>query len=481
MLLPLLLACTHRPTAPPTPAPIEVVTAGFVDAHGHPAGLGRSLTQLQLRDLPSLQATLAAVSTASETGEGWLLGRGWDQNDWPDHDGFPTAAQLDASVSERPVALRRVDGHATWLNTAGLAAAGITAETPDPEGGRIIRGPDGAPSGVLVDAAAGLIPAQPEPSLTERRRQLILGLDAIAAVGLTGVHDMGVGDAGLAAYEALDAEGVLKVRIFAYLSPDAAAVERLVANGPWCGTRLCVVGVKAYADGALGSRGALLGEAYTDEPSHSGLQIMPTTELESLAIRLLGARAQLAVHAIGDEGVHQVLDAFAAARAAVPEAAGVPLRVEHFQVARPEDVARLVPLNVVASMQPTHATSDMPWAADRLGEARIGWAYAWRDVLDAGAILAFGSDFPVEEVSPAFGFWAATTRTDRDGQPEGGWMPEQRLTFEEATHGFTGATWDALGRSAPEGDATAWVVEEDGWRRPVRTVVGGEVIWQAAD
>ena len=249
-LLSLLLACTgpalDPPAAPPRPSSGEArVTAGFVDAHAHPASLGRHLTQLRLNDLPTLAATLAAVQAAAPTGEGWLRGRGWDQNDWTDHSGWPTAAALDAVVADRPVALRRVDGHATWLNTAGLQAAGITAETPDPEGGRILRDAAGAPTGVLIDAAVDLLPPAPPPSPEERRRQLEHALEVIAATGLTGVHDMGVSDATLATYTALDEAGTLELRIFAYLDPTAAAVDRLATEGPWCGRRLCVVGVKA--------------------------------------------------------------------------------------------------------------------------------------------------------------------------------------------------------------------------------------------
>jgi len=426
------------------------------------------------------------VAARAALGEGWLLGRGWDQNDWADHSGFPTASHLDAHTGERPTALSRVDGHALWLNSAGLEAAGITAQTPDPPGGRILRDEAGAPTGVLVDAAIGLL-SLPDATLAERRAELERGLAAIAASGLTGVHAMGVSDLSLEAYEALDNEGALEVRIFAYLGPNTTAADRLRTEGPWCGTRLCVVGIKRFADGALGSRGALLSDDYSDEPGHRGLSLTSTEDLANEATALLRVGAQLAVHAIGDEGVHQTLDAFEAARAAVPEAADLPLRLEHAQVVRPEDVARLAPLNVVASMQPTHATSDMPWAPERLGPDRVPWSYSWRRVLDAGAVLAFGSDFPVEEVSPSYGLWSATTRTDLDGHPEGGWTPDQRLDLDEATHAFTAGTWAALGgdaadRAMPTDDATHWVgeVRDAGtWWTATETIVAGETIWSA--
>jgi predicted amidohydrolase YtcJ len=476
--------------APPATTPGTVwVAPGLVDAHAHPQGLGRHLSWLRLNDIPTKAATLEAIAQAASEGEGWLVGRGWDHTDWPDHDGsWPTAAQLDAITGDRPVALRRVDGHSTWVNSAALAAAGITAQTKDPEGGRILRDPAGEPSGILVDEAIALLPKQPEPSDAELRRQLEQALAAIAATGLTGVHDMGTSDRTLALYEALGQEGKLPVRIFAYLDPDAEAVARLKADGPWCGPRHCVVGVKWYADGSLGSRGALLSQDYADEPGHRGLGITDVDTLTREATALLQARAQLAVHAIGDEGVHGVVEAFAAARAAVPEAADVPLRLEHAQVVRPEDVARLEDLNIVASMQPTHATSDMPWAEARLGPDRVGWSYAWRDMLDAGALLTFGSDFPVEQVSPSYGLWSATTRSDLEGQPAGGWRMDQALSIEEAAAAFSAASYAALppdirARVDASGDRTTLVAEARAggtWWTATETVVAGTPVWTAS-
>jgi len=491
------------PTATPdpvaTPAPqseavgVRWVAPGLVDAHAHPQSLGRHLGQLRLNGLPTRAATLAAVAAAAPADDGWVRGRGWDHTDWTDHDGgFPSAADLDTLFPDRPVALRRVGGHATWVNTAALAAAGITADTPDPEGGRILRDPTGEATGVLIDAAGDLLPKAPSPSPETLRQQLALGLEVMASTGLTGAHDMGVSDATLSLYEQMDAEGALRLRIFAYLNPDAEAVARLKAEGPWCGRRLCVVGVKMYADGALGSRGALLSAPYADEDGHVGLAINDPAVLEAEATALLRAGAQLAVHAIGDAGIHGVLDAFEAARAAVPAAAAVPLRVEHLQVVRPEDLARLAPLNVVASMQPTHATSDMPWVAARLGADRVPWSYAWQDVRASGALLVFGSDFPVEEVSPSYGLWAATTRTDLAGQPAGGWRPDQALSLPDAVRAFSTDTLAALPPSVraqadSSGDHTTLVAAAgpegrggDGlWWGAVETVVGGQPVWAA--
>ena len=496
-----LLACTSDPVAPgpdrvvhgvgvvegrvvslEDPGPGIRVTPGLVDAHAHPAGLGRKLAELDLSGTASLGEVKTLVARAATEGEGWLSGRGWDQNDWEDHDGWPTAADLDHT--DRPVALRRVDGHALWVNSAGLAAAGITAETPDPDGGRVLRDDEGAPTGVLIDTAVGLVDL-PRPGVEEQRRRLVQALDHIAAAGLVGVHDMGVSDQTLALYEELAAQGQLPIRIWAYLDPGAEAVERLKAEGPWAVGRLEVVGVKMYADGALGSRGALLSADYSDEPGTRGLGIQSTAALTTMGSELLAARAQLAVHAIGDQGVTNVLDAFEQARAAQPGAADVPLRVEHLQVVRPQDLARMKDLNAVASMQPTHATSDGPWAEDRLGPDRIGWSYAWRDVLDSGVVLAFGSDFPVEEVSPRYGLWSATTRADLGGGE--GWRMDQALSLDEAVRAFSVGSYEALGRDGGAlevgavADFCVWQVDERfgrTWLEPIEVVVEGQTVWQ---
>jgi len=498
-LLLLASGCSETPsTADPAPWGVTVegdrivaigdpgegllVTPGLIDAHAHPAGLGRKLAELDLSGTTSLADVQTRVAQAATEGEGWLSGRGWDQNDWEDHEGWPGAELLDRT--SRPVALRRVDGHALWLNTAGLEAAGITAETPDPPGGRILRHDSGAPTGVLIDTAVGLVEL-PRPSDAENRRRLVEALDHIAATGLVGVHDMGVSDATLAHYTELAEAGELPIRIFAYLDPGAEAVARLKSEGPWQVGLLRVVGVKMYADGALGSRGALLSADYHDEPGHRGLQINARDDLAAMATELLQADAQLAVHAIGDQGVKNVLDAFEQARAAAPTA-DVPLRVEHFQVARPEDLARMTALNAVASMQPTHATSDGPWAEERLGPERIDWSYAWRDVLDAGVVLAFGSDFPVEEVSPQYGLWSATTRAELGGGA--GWRMDQALSLDEAVTAFSQSTYAALGEEGgvfevgAVADFSVWRVEDRHdkvWLEPLATVVAGETVWSS--
>lgn len=464
--------------APTLEAPL--VTAGFVDAHAHPYGLGRLADRLVLTELPTYAATLAAFDDAP--GEGWILGRGWDQNDWSDapEGGWPLAVDLDAHTGERPAAVRRVDGHAVWLNTAALRAAGIDANTPDPEGGRLVRDAEGVPTGVLIDTAMDLVPAAPEPR-DDVRRWLLGAAEQLTSAGLTGVHAMGVSDGVLDVYEELARTGELDLRVWIYVEPESRAHQRLVAHGPWSTGRVSVMGVKAFADGALGSRGALLTDPYSDEPEHRGAAIHAPAQIQHWATELLAVDASMAVHAIGDAAVHDTLDAFAAALAVRPEAAR-PLRVEHAQLVRPEDRPRFAELGVVTSMQPTHATSDMPWAEDRVGSERIDWAYSWRTLRDSGALLAFGSDLPVESHRPALGMWSAVHRTDRSGHPPGGWHPEERLTRDEAVEAFTtgaaravGSTGGSLSVGAPA-DLSLWTVAEDGLWEPLGVVIEGEAL-----
>lgn len=464
------------PAGSPAPLVADHVTAGFVDAHGHPDGLGRTLAELDLVGVPTYAATLERARGAA-AGDGWLRGRGWDQNDWsdPPEGGWPLATDLEAAVPGRPAALRRVDGHAVWLNQTALAAAGITAATPDPDGGRLIRDASGAPTGVLVDNAMDLVKLPPYTGV-EQQQHLDTGLAALQSVGLVGVHAMGLDDAAIARLEAHS--GDLPIRVWAYADPGTAAAERLMTSGPWAAGRLRVVGIKAYGDGALGSRGAWLRADYADEPGHRGTPITPPAELERMAVRLASTNASFAVHAIGDAGVGAVLDAFEAADRAHPGNTGTQ-RVEHAQVVAPDDRARMKAVGAIASMQPTHATSDMPWAPDRLGPDRVAWAYTWRTLLDLGIPLAFGSDHPVESPDPGLGLWAATRRTDLQGNPPGGWTSGEAVALHEAIDGFTRGTWVAVGESAPplevrgSPDLTLWDEDEAGRWRAIAVVIEG--------
>lgn len=424
----------------------RAVTPGLIDAHSHLAGLGAALAQVDLVGTGSFAEVVARVAAAADEqpAGSWVRGRGWDQNDWAEK-AFPTHLELTAAVPDHPVWLTRVDGHAALLNAAALAALGIDAATADPPGGRLLRDAAGTPTGVLVDnamdLAAGRIAA---PPATEQDRRLAAAAAHAVARGLTTVTDMGVDEATIAAYRRLHAAGRLPLRAALFLTDSEPVLADWMARGPEVDPagRLTVRGVKLYADGALGSRGAALVEPYADDEGNLGLLTASGDHLREVTARALDAGFQVGIHAIGDRGTLVALDAIEEALAAGSPTAGSPtadprLRIEHFQVARLQDVERLARLGVIASMQPTHATSDMPWAGDRVGEQRLAGAYAWRKVLDAGGRLALGSDFPVERVDPLLGLYAAVTRQDLDGAPAGGWLPGERLDRDEALRGFT--------------------------------------------
>jgi predicted amidohydrolase YtcJ len=419
----------------------RAVTPGLIDAHSHLAGLGRALDEVDLVGTGSYREVVARVAaTAAERPAGtWVTGRGWDQNDWPERS-FPHHAELSRAVPDHPVWLTRIDGHAALLNARALAALGVDAVTADPPGGRILRDGEGRPSGVLVDRAMDVGGGRaPDPSPEERRRRLRSAAAHAVARGLTTVTDMGVDAADLATYQALHEAGELPLRAALFLTDDADLLADWFARGPRLDARgrLLVRGVKLYADGALGSRGAALVEPYSDDPGNLGLLTASQDHLQEVTGRALAAGFQVGIHAIGDRGNLVALDALEAALAARAGEGDPRLRIEHAQVMRPADVGRLARLGVIASMQPTHATSDMPWAGERVGERRLAGAYAWRQVLAAGGRLALGSDFPVERADPLLGLHAAVTRQDLAGQPPGGWLAGERLSRDEALRGFT--------------------------------------------
>jgi predicted amidohydrolase YtcJ len=419
----------------------RTVTPGLVDGHAHLYGLGIAMEGLALGGAANEEAAVALAAEAAVVlppGE-WLTGRDWDQNRWP-RSALPTRASLDRAVSDRPVALRRVDGHALWVNSKAMALAGITAETRDPPGGNIVRDGSGAPTGVLVDTAMRLVErVMPEVSDEARARRIRKAAAVAVAAGLTGVHEMGIDPATVAVYRRLAAAGELPLRVYAFLSYDPAMIDNLserdrVLEQP--GSRFTARGIKLYVDGALGSRGAALFAPYDDEPGNVGLVITDAAELGRMVEQAAGSGWQLGVHAIGDRANRIALDAFARVIQAQP-GKDLRFRVEHAQVVAPADIPRFGALGVLASMQPTHATSDMPWAEQRVGAQRIRGAYAWRQILAAGGRIVGGSDFPVEDVPPRLGLYAAVTRQDASGQPPGGWYPEERLTLEEAVRIFT--------------------------------------------
>jgi predicted amidohydrolase YtcJ len=415
---------------------------GLIDSHGHLMGLGLALRQLDLSAATSLadaQARIGAYARAN-TSQSWIVGGQWNQVNWfpPGQARFPTNAELDAAVADRPVWLQRVDGHAGWANSAAMKAAGITRATKDPPGGRILRDAAGNPSGVFIDAATALIEkVVPPPSAGEREKALEAALKHLASVGLTGLHDMGVSAEDWALYRSFGDEGRLTARITGYAAGMAAmeAISPLKPT-PWLyADRLRLQGIKIYADGALGSRGAWLLKPYSDEPATRGLQFLDDTKMKNLFSRANFLGYQVAVHAIGDAANRQALDSFAEIRNTYGDK--FRNRIEHAQVIDPVDIPRFAELHIIASVQPTHATSDKAMAEDRLGAARLEGAYAWQRLLKAGVQLALGSDTPVEPANPFFGVHAAVTRQSRDNQPPGGWRADQALSLQQAFAGFT--------------------------------------------
>ena len=470
---------------------------GLADAHGHVLGLGLALRSVDLRgarDEHECVTRIAERARASPPGA-WVWARGWDQTRWPSQR-FPTNAELSSAVPDHPVLALRIDGHAAWANASALASARITRDTADPAGGRIVRGPDGAPTGILVDNAQDLVQASVPPLPDDVVEHAILdALGQLAALGITSVHDAGVDERALAVYRRLAERGALPIHVYAMLDGQQPMPRLRAQMDAWRATptvgRLTVRAVKLYADGALGSRGALLFQPYSDDPANSGLAVTPAADLRDRILEIAGAGYQPAVHAIGDRAVHEVLEDFLSASSLARD---LRPRVEHLQIIDERDVLTLVASHAVASMQPTHATSDGPWAEERLGHGteRQRGAYAWRTVIDAGAPIACGSDFPVEEPDPFAGIRSAVLRT-WPGGPAGGWMPEQRMTLDEALRCFTtgpayaehaegergriaeGALADAAVLSI---DPVAQGVEGLDRSKLVATVVEGRVVWR---
>jgi len=416
---------------------------GLIDAHGHVMELGFNQAQADLTGTPSLAAALDVVKAfaARDTQSAWIRGAGWNQAIWK-LGRFPTARELDAVTGARPAWLERVDGHAGWANSAALKAAGIERTTPDPPGGRIERDAQGNPSGVFVDGAMGLVHDRiPAPTDAEAKRALDAALARMASIGMTGVGDAGIDARTFALYKAYADAHKLTTRIYAMIRGTDHDFDELSRTGPLIGYGddfLTVRAVKLYADGALGSRGAALLAPYSDDAKNSGLLFHTPAELTAMVAKALAKGYQVCIHAIGDRANREVLDAFAAAYAKVGSGEKLRNRVEHAQVVSPDDdIPRFVRLNLIASMQPTHATSDKNMAEDRIGAERLKGAYAWRTFLAQGTRIAGGSDFPVESPNPFFGLHAAVTRQDHDDKPEGGWRPQQKMTLIEALRAFT--------------------------------------------
>ncbi len=413
---------------------------GLIDAHGHVMGYGLGLLRV---DLVGTSTETEAAQRVLEFAEAnpdveWIQGRGWNQVLW-DSNEFPTAASLDAVVSDRPVWLSRVDGHAAWANTMAMELAGIDRDTEDPVGGQIIRDENGDATGVFVDTAERYIEEIiPRTTFNEQKAALTAAMNALAAYGITGVHDAGIGSSTVRAYKELVAEGPLPIRIYAMLAASDPLYQDRLAEGFFKSddSTLAIESVKVVADGALGSRGAALIEDYSDDAGNRGLLRHNDERLEFLMRAAMNAGFQVNTHAIGDHANMKVLDNYEQLINETNTRARRH-RVEHAQILRFEDILRFAELGVVPSMQATHATSDKNMAVNRIGMVRIQGAYAWRKLLETGARIANGSDFPVEHPNPFYGLHASVTRQDQRNEPEGGWYPEENMTLIEAFASFT--------------------------------------------
>lgn len=460
----------------------RTLTTGLIDAHGHVLSYGQSLLRV---DLVGTTTEAEAAQRVIEFAEGnteleWVMGRGWNQVLW-DSNAFPTAATLDAVLADKPIWLSRVDGHAGWANSRAMEIAGITKDTQDPDGGQILRDAEGNPTGVFVDNAMRLVRESiPPATLEEQKFALMTAMNSLATYGLTSVHDAGVGSSTVAAYKQLLKDGPLPIRVNVMLAAtDPFYTERL-AEGHFRDDddTFTINSVKIAADGALGSRGAAMIDDYSDFPGHKGLILHSEERMQYFMRAAMNAGFQVNTHAIGDAANKLVLDSY---ELLIAETGSTDLRhrVEHAQILRYEDIVRFAELGVIPSMQATHATSDKNMAVDRIGDVRIQGAYAWRKLMDAGALIANGSDFPVESPNPFFGLHASITRQDKNDDPVGGWYPEERMTPEEAFASFTldaaysGFQEGLLGSLEPGKKADFIVLDRDIFAIP------NEQLWQA--
>ncbi|MEE3301093.1 MAG: amidohydrolase [Pseudomonadota bacterium] len=418
----------------------QTLLPGLIDAHGHILSYGRLLLQVDLGG--SLSETEAAQRVADFYSNNeeleWIQGRGWNQVLWESNE-FPGADSLDLVVSDKPVWLRRIDGHAGWANTKAMELAGVTRESEDPNGGQIIRDENGYPTGVFIDTAMNYIASQIPTSTTEElKNALSMAMNRLASYGLTAVHDAGVSSQTIAAYKQLAEEGPLPIRVNVMLAAsDPLFLDRL-EEGYFRSDddTLTINSVKIVGDGALGSRGAALIEDYSDDSGNRGLLRYNDERLEYLMRVAMNGGFQVNTHAIGDNANMKVLDNYERLISET-DSRNLRHRIEHAQILRYEDILRFAKLGVIPSMQATHATSDKNMAQDRIGEVRIQGAYAWRKLMQADTLIANGSDFPVESPDPFWGLHASVTRQDQSNEPPGGWLPDERMSLEEAFASFT--------------------------------------------
>lgn len=473
----------------------KTVLPGLTDAHGHVYGLGILKSNVDLAGSPSLAHAVSKIEAYASANANmkWITGRGWNQVLWPVKE-FPSAKDIDAVVSDRPVWLRRIDGHAGWANSKTLQLAGITDDTADPVGGKILRDDNGHATGVLIDRAMDLVSAKiPEPDRPAVRDAIILAANALLAEGITSVHDAGINLMNAEVYLSLADSDQLDLRIYAMIGGAGEVLDSIGKPIKKYGNdRLDIASVKLYSDGALGSRGAAMIEPYSDDVENRGLPFWTQQQLDEKTLKANRMGFQVGIHAIGDLGNRMALNAFENAQGG--KSSPLRNRVEHAQIITLQDIPRFAELGVIASMQATHATSDMNMAEDRIGADRLLGGYAWRRLLDSGAVIANGSDFPVELSNPFHGLYAAVTRQSRGGEPDGGWIADQALTRAEALHSFTLAAAyaanqdDRLGSLEPGKWADFIIIDRDYFKIPsseiddiqvLQTWVGGKLMFDA--
>ncbi len=475
------------------------ILPGIIDAHTHLINLGESLVRLNLKDIPTEKEIIERVKqrAASAAPGEWILGWGWDEGKWASN--YPTNQALSAATPNNPVFLVGLHTFAAWANQRALELAGVKKDTKDPENGKILRDErTGEPTGILLNHAQELVSKHiPPMTLVQAKRAMQLAARECVRNGLTSVHEAKVTPLMVQAFRELVSEGHMPLRVYAMLDgADKSLVEEWLNRGPAIDPhhQFTIRSFKLFADGALGSRGAALLESYSDAPQTKGLMTTPESDIFNLTHRALQAGFQVCTHAIGDAANRSTLNAYEQAEKAVPDAHDPRLRIEHAQVLAPEDIPRFAKLGVIASMQPTHATSDMPWAEKRLGPERVKYAYAWRSVKDSGAHLPLSSDFPGETLNPFYGIYAAITRQDPQRNPPGGWHPEQRLTLEEVLRGYTVEAAYAEFEERNKGSiekgklADLTVISKDITKIPppeilsirvLKTFVGGKVVYDA--
>jgi len=476
-----------------------VILPGLVDSHAHIQELGREKVQVNLVGVQTEEEAIDRVvdHATDVVPGGWIIGWGWDEGAWANR--YPTLSLLSERFPDNPVVLRSLHGFAVWANRLALVEAGIDRETPDPDGGRILRDGSGNPTGILIDRATTLLTSAIPETTDEQMKEFVLaGLETMARDGYVAVHQAGADTQIMRAFEELEAEDRLPVRVYAMISlRDEPLCRRWIERGPKIDdSMLTARSVKAYYDAALGSRGARLLEDYTDRPGHRGVSGADYGFDQELAAEMMRAGFQIGIHAIGDAGNRETLDFLESVIHASPETKALRHRVEHAQVVHPDDFARFVPAGLIAAMQPPHCVEDKTWAEARLGPDRVKGAYAWRTLRRAGVPLTFSADLAGSDHDIFYGLHAAITRRDKERQPPGGWYPEQAMTAEEALRGYTNwsafsAGWeDRTGRLQPGKWADITVIDLDplsvGESEPGRlldgrilsTIVAGTVVFE---